>query len=536
MSGAQGRLSWLKSPAVLVGLAGLLATVAVAHFVLGHAYSLYDDAYIYFRYVESTFAGCPLRYSCGDERVEGFTSPLYLALLHGLRVLSPDLPTLSQLLNAGLLVATLILAVDLARRLAGGPAGFAAGMGTLAVLALDHYTLLNSVVGLETALAAMFVTALAHRRATGGHGQGAILVLATLARPECAVLVLLWPVVDRPFAWRQLLWPFVALALVAAARYALFEDVVPNTARAKAGGTAAHFRLGAAYLLDAAVEFPVLWLAPLALLSGVLSKRRASAPTDAGEDRQARANTVARLLLPGTALVALSCLRTGGDTFDYSRFLFPFVPVSTALALGAIAALPRGAWLAAATALILAGRATTAHTIPAQHGFDNVLRYGELGAYLGRTLPGATIATGAIGAVAYTSGNPILDLLGLVDRHIARTGTTVPPERLTKAEIGHERHDADYVLARRPEVIATIMWQRTPFRRGAALDVRLHAEWELVARLRSAPGTYVPFTPEVAPGVHWLLFLRRDVAAELLSRVAPSAGAGPAGASPQDGQ
>jgi hypothetical protein len=58
--------------------------------------------------------------------------------------------------------------------------------------------------------------------------------------------------------------------------------------------------------------------------------------------------------------------------------------------------------------------------------------------------PDALVATNAAGALPYFSDLPTLDMLGLTDRHIARSR----PDR--RQWVGHERGDGAYVLSRRP--------------------------------------------------------------------------------------
>ena len=59
---------------------------------------------------------------------------------------------------------------------------------------------------------------------------------------------------------------------------------------------------------------------------------------------------------------------------------------------------------------------------------------------------GASIAVVPIGAVAYYSKLEVRDMLGLTDRHIARRD----PSGLGQGWAGHEKHDGQYILGRRP--------------------------------------------------------------------------------------
>ena len=261
-------------------LVALAACAAVGRFVAAHYYSLYDDGFIYLRYVQQLHAGCGLRFNCHDARVEGVTSPLFLGLLALGSALSSRWLTLAQVLCALPLAAAIALAaraaagsreVPVAQRAAGA-------LAVLAVLALDDYALLNSVTGLETALGAALVTgaylaARSERYVAAGWCAG----LAFLVRPEAGILVAALPVM--PGARRAgVLGPAWGIVLGATAlRLALFHDVVPNTFWVKSGGSSAHLALGVAYLGRTLRDFPAVLLVLLAPFAPRAGLRRAGA-------------------------------------------------------------------------------------------------------------------------------------------------------------------------------------------------------------------------------------------------------------------
>jgi hypothetical protein len=80
---------------------------------------------------------------------------------------------------------------------------------------------------------------------------------------------------------------------------------------------------------------------------------------------------------------------------------------------------------------------------------DAASRYGRpVGEWLATALPpGSLVATNAAGSIPYWSRLPVLDMLGLTDRHLARSRSDV------HSWIGHERGDAAYVLQRRPAIV-----------------------------------------------------------------------------------
>jgi hypothetical protein len=112
---------------------------------------------------------------------------------------------------------------------------------------------------------------------------------------------------------------------------------------------------------------------------------------------------------------------------------------------------------------------------------DAASRYGRtVGLWLGAHLPpGSLVATNAAGALPYFSDLPVVDMLGITDRRIARRRPDA------RQWIGHERGDGAEVLARRPAVIvfggpegSIEPW---PFRsdQEVAADPRFHADYEL---------------------------------------------------------
>ena len=488
--------------AAAVALAGIW--LAVLKFVVDHSFSLYDDAYIYLRYVDNVHAGCGLRFNCSGDPVEGFSGPLYLLLLVLGRYLTADLEALTQLLGGLTLGAALSVTALTAlqhRMLPGNPAsGLVVLLGSALVLASDHFVLLNSVTGMETSLGCLTV-ALVFRAALGRRPWmlGVALVLAVLARPECLLLVLVLPLM-RWTRRLRLLGPLaVAMLLMVLLRWLLFGDVAPNTYWAKAGGTTRHLALGAEYIVDAARNFPLLLLSPLALL--IPAARR----------------PVAYLLMVAGLWLAFF-LRSGGDTFAYSRLLMPLVPTLTLLGVAGLTRLvtrntDRGArmcWIRRAVVLVFCLTAAVVaihrHQIPAVHGFANVERWKRVGLYLARNHAGRSIATVPIGAIGYFSRLELLDLVGLTCRPVARAGTSVPARLLGRRWIGHERHNTTHVLARKPELIVMSKWRGQPWTDLRQTRAGFYAEWLLLRAIKQGRAPYRLHDARVAPGMHWLMF------------------------------
>ena len=511
----------------MLGAIGVAVVLAVLRFVGQHAYSLYDDAYIYLRYADNLARGCGLRFNCEDAPVEGFTSPLYLALLWLGGRTGVDLETVSQILGAGLLALALCQAVALAARL-GAPWGPGAQVALAAaagfVLAADHDVLLNAVIGLETPLTCVAVAWVAARalapvadpEAAGQRrGLPAAVVLALFTRPECALFVVALPLLlPRGSALARARWlgpVVVGVVALVLARWLIFHDVAPNTYWAKAGGSAAHVRLGLRYVGAVFVDHPLMLAAPLALL--VPSWRR----------------PVFYLLL-GAGFWLAMLVRTGGDTFLYGRLAMPIIPTLVVLGLAGLTAAAaklaetlatRGVtiagWALAALPLLaaigLGTRAAYRHALGPSHGFDNVQRWTAVGQWLRGHHPQVTLAVVPIGAIGYFSRAHVIDLVGLATREVARAGRGVPPEMLAPTWIGHERHNTEWVLAQCPQLIVMTKWGATPFTNLQTARAGFYAEWLLLQEIKSGRAPYELYDAEVAPGVHWLMFRRRaDVA------------------------
>ncbi|MCA9653177.1 MAG: hypothetical protein H6712_33985 [Myxococcales bacterium] len=505
---------WI-TPASWLVVAATLAMLLV--FVAGHSFSIYDDAYIYFRYADDLRDGCGPTFNCGDPPVEGFSSPLFLALLVLGGALGGDVEAWSQVLGPACLAVALGLAIRVpvgrtgaALAIARGP-GLAAAAAVALLLGLDDYVLLNAVSGLETGLAAAVAVALLRavlRREVGATATWS--VVGVLARPELGVLVLLLPVLPWMRRRRAVLGVIGALVLITALRLAIFGDPLPNTYWAKSGGTAVHARLGAEYLAQVLRDFPFVALAPLALLDRAHRREHG-------------------FVLLGALAWGLAFLRTGGDHFAYGRLAFPLVPVLVAQAavglVHATARLEPRPWLRAAAVLLPAlgvgARAQLQHGLAEGHGFANVQRWALVGRWLAEHHPGETIATVPVGAMAHASGLRTLDLVGITSREVARAGGTVPTELMRRNWLGHERHATQWVLDQAPELIVTTKFRAEPWRRLEETRAGFYADWLLLQEIKAGRAPYRIYDAEVTPGVHWLMFRRTADAAPTGPRLPP---------------
>jgi len=428
---------WLFVAAVLVA--------AYALFLQRHFF--HDDAFITLRYVERWLAGKGLTWNDG-ERVEGFSSPAWLAQIALLSLSGIGPPLAARILGLAYALAIVVLWY----RAKVEPAGLLV-MVTIPGFALWTWG------GLETqsfCFWILFALVLIRRMPFELLSLGQVLLLAfaiaamTLTRPEgiavaAACLGAAWPQRrQRAFAI-----PAFFLAVVVASyeafRITYFGDYIATSVRAKALGLPIGERLenAAIYVGKTTPQ----WIAGVLLSLWLLltSAKRKGIPW---------------LLLPLFPLV-LVVFVAGGDHMPGSRFMLAPVAV---LCLAASLAPPSPRRLIRRMTLGLAVAAALWQlTITSRNptGPNPAAAVGEI---VGRTLAatftrGTLIATATAGSVPYFAPSlSFIDTLGLNDRHIASTRpaalspSLLPPESVTDVP-GHRRGDGAYVLSRRPDVV-----------------------------------------------------------------------------------
>ncbi len=431
----------------------LLAAIAImlAHVIAIQPWMV-DDAFIFFRYAENWAGGHGVVYNLG-ERVEGYTSFAWLALLAAGHRLGANTVHLAQVLGIAIAIATLIAVASVYRR--GLATRSAATYAALFLGTCGTFTAWPAS-GMETALFALGLTLFvvlhagavqrgdtARRRDDLARGAlGAVLVMT---RPEGLVVVVL-ACLDfiRRRRTRTALAVAAGFAVVFvpyfAWRWTYYGWPLPNTFYVKAGTTPATLLRGAGYILRfLRATAPLAALAAVAL--AVPRARRSLAPF----------GFAAVVLGVQLAYVVV----VGGDAMPAFRFLAPYVPLLALLAGCAVTALferPRGRWLAASVVLLWG--IGTMRFDPDVHGRIRQDLVAEVGAPVGRWLrqiapPDAVLATNTAGSIPYYSGLRTIDMLGLADEHIAHR--KMPS--MGRGVAGHEKHDGAYVISRHPDYI-----------------------------------------------------------------------------------
>jgi arabinofuranosyltransferase len=430
--------------------------LAVIHMLFYLGWSM-DDPHITFRYVESVAGGEGFVFNPGEAPVEGYSNFLWLLLLLPCRLLlGPDsLMPCAQILGVLCALATGPL-LALAWQRTGPPAKDAGPLWRwlpLHLWALSGPAMLWAVGGLETPLVALLVTC-----ALWGLGErwdadprrapllALVFALLALSRPEGAMFglaffaVTVWGLrrkgTGQIRAWLLALGLFVlALVLYTAWRWWIFGSLLPNTYCAKMGGSLLpRLGRGVAHLGDLILltgGLPVLaWL-------GLWAWRRGAA---------------VRAAALFAVLQILFLVWVGGDWMPAGRFLVPAIPCLLLLGTAGL----RRSWDGVCSVTEKRGiRDLLILVLLVWLGFSlfgerqatrelvRLLRSGELhGPLIEAAIwieqhaePDDTFAGEEAGIIPYLTERRFLDLLGIVDAHLARQPGAM-----------HSKMDVDYVV------------------------------------------------------------------------------------------
>ncbi len=415
-----------------------------------------DDVYISLRYARNWDDGPGPVYNPG-ERVEGYTNFAWTAVLAGLMKLGLPGPPTAKALAELCILATILFAWLLGRRL-GGKDSWAGPAAAWALALSSSITFWGLAGAMEVAPLALTLTAgfylLLGREGADGKGRnrellgaGLLFGLGGLLRPEGSLFTLLgvlyvWP--GREGRLKRLLVYLLPSAVLVGGlevfRLAYYGDWLPNTFYAKTGINGRLLLRGLGYTGGF-----ILSHLPLFLLAAALPWRR-----------------LGRRLAPMLAAVGLYfvyLVLIGGDWMAWRLFvpILPIPAVAAGLGLDRLrklevplrkAALPV---LVAASAgglfLLSASLGEYAHI--AEYRFHETLHL-HTGHWLAKVSdPDDTIAVSSAGIIPWLTGLRAIDMLGLNDRHIAREGIDLGG----RATPGHERYDNDYILDRKPDWI-----------------------------------------------------------------------------------
>ena len=421
---------------VLLGFAALCFVVLTHH----HWQQLCDDAFIPFRYANHVAAGFGPVWNPG-ERVEGYSSPLWLGILVVGRLAGAGLPAFAGVVG----VLNSALCLLLAHRIALGLAqNRMAAAAAAAAASLIYPLYFWAPAGLETAMFTALVTFAAWSLIVPSAWRWALAAaLLGVARPEgpllaCALAVLTVLAhgrsAARPIALALGFAPAVAWFVF---RRAYYGEWLPNTYYAKAtGDLLSRLQAGVLYTLWGLVLLGTValacWMAGMA-------------------DRKVRCSLAFLTVALGMVVVS------GGDWMWHGRMVLPVIPALLAFAVSSVARAPRprrlmvGLGCALVASAFLPSGPRLAQAFSGERMAQTQFQEGTLvpasfatAQFIASHYPAdALVAVNHAGALPFALPNPVLDMAGLSDHHIAHD------------VVGglHHKFDAAYVLSRKPRVV-----------------------------------------------------------------------------------
>jgi len=338
----------------------ILIFVSLASAIVLMSYRPYlgiDDAFIYFVYAKNLAHGHGFVYNVGGERVEGFTSMLWVLICSLFyRLFSENyFRQALVLLNIAMVSFALFRLIDfLDRRFAGRPVSFPSfpSFCLLAILFVVKGYLDWTVMSLlETGLwstCLILITVHLLELCYDPPSQrealvfGPLLLVLVLTRPESLLLGVVFLVIRYLLLWRKnrsfisalkgSLLPMLFFAgtfsCLTFFRLRYFGYPYPNTYYAKVSSSYLYnFKQGFLYFREFVLTYPVYWIPMVMLvvslwvcLRGLLSGRRTVFSF--------RDNELAQICIATISAIALLLpLTVGGDHFALFRIYQPFAPV-----------------------------------------------------------------------------------------------------------------------------------------------------------------------------------------------------------------
>jgi hypothetical protein len=513
-----------------VSLVSLVSILAGVHCLRVFQAAISDDAFILYRYAQHLYEGHGLVWNIGESPIEGFTSLLHVLLLATARSMGVDFLVAGQLLGIAGAVLTCCATAWLGHEVGLGDRRV--GIVAATIVALSPALAAWARGGMETTLfTALLALAMAsavmdNRRGASRIWTAMLFLLAMLCRPEALGILLasvcfdVAPLGNRGRRFRRLgaWWPFWGgLLMLLAWKAVYFGQLLPNTYYAKSGGGASALLAGVIYVLRFLAAYGglnvLLALVPLLLFRTAVRKE-------------------ILYVLCCVVVFFVHVARVGGDYQYFFRYLVPVLPLLAVLtAQGAIAIwdstrefpVPRRV----VASIAVGGLAILQLTLPSLSELrdrpwllwrplrlvnDQDPRFFSRDfEYMGRVLneivpPGKSVAAVAVGAVGYYSERPIVDLLGLNDRIIARL--PIHPSHQTWTT-GHMRGNAAETLRRKPDFIVLPV---RPSESPHALPSKSEqAAYPFVSDLLSSPKFQRLYVPEShpLPDGRWINVYRR---------------------------
>jgi hypothetical protein len=382
-----------------------------------------DDSWIHLHFARNLAEGAGFAYNPGQP-VSGSTAPFWTLLLAAGVLIGGASPVVAKALGVAAAVGAALVVRRAALAFEAPPA--TALVGAIVLLWTGAFAW-GSLSGMEVTVAALLVALALLGLARDATWMTAVAAaLAALARPEAILLVPLLAVARPLSARRALVFAVVALALLApfaAFSYATVGRPLPATAVAKVEGGLLGWLAG---IREPSIvtwvtrprDFGLEWLRwlfqthvllPLAVPGAALAWWRCGRPLG-----------VAALALIAHPLGMALLAPYRGPAFQEGRYSTHLLPIAVVVLAAAVGKAFRPSALSLGAALVAGVVALAPAAERYAWGVQNI---NAMQVHLGRWLDAhtpktATLAVNDIGAIAFFSRRPIIDLMGLVTPEI----------------------------------------------------------------------------------------------------------------------
>jgi hypothetical protein len=509
----------------------LFAFVLIFLIFVAHSFYLSvvaEDAFISFRYANNLVNGFGLVWNIDEPPVEGYTNFLWVIFCSMGLLLNLKLTIFSQLLGILSSVITLIYVYKIGTKILGFKTKIALIPCLLLAVSGPFATWASS--GMETNLFTLFIVCSIYYELNFwlNYNKSSLiflflfLLLAALTRPEGFGFFLILIVLhfikskgnissasSRQLISAALIFFIIPFTVYFLWRFSYFGYLLPNTYYAKTGGCIFQWIRGFAYILYFCLHF-LLPAAPLLIILIWISIEKLKTKALIQEIRLKIKNDIRAyaifVFLSVCLFYSVYIIYIGGDYMAMYRFLVPVLPFVYLL-------LTKCYYILLTSTLNTYRRnftyilliffilGTVVQSTPLdkfifakfirQNGqYQGVLferwhsnRLTLLGKFFNsyKTSHNESIATDAIGAIAYYSGLKVYDYHGLVDPYIAH----LEKENLGKGLPGHEKKDFVYTLSKRPTFL---LFNRDLTKQQAAVPVyperiraTIESEYEIVS-------------------------------------------------------
>jgi len=428
----------------IIGLALLLAGIGFHIYLVSEYNFTQDDAFITFRYAENFIQGNGLVYNAG-ERVEGYTNFLWLQFMIIGRLFGADYVLFSKILGALFGVGTILMIFLIGLKVYNRNY-LLAGLTSI-VLAAVYSFAYWSVAGLETAAFAFMVAATVYFYLTKSSLAASTALLATLLRPEGAlvfgILILYDIIINRKLTkWVMVLIAIYVIPLIPYAifKWSYFGGLLPNPFYAKTSFNYKQLYNGLEYVGQ---FFHHYVLYGLFLVPFLIAFRRW--------------NKSVRFVAFLTLIYTIYIIVIGGDVLKVHRFFVPIIPFFALIMIYGFSEFLKWKPVAIIGAMMIVAWQLYAPTNHVQTYLRNEIGLSAkmeniIGQLKRADRSDFSIAVSTIGLVGYRlMGHTVIDMLGLTDSTIARHPE--PPAKGIKSTWKEANYNSQYLLSRAPDYI-----------------------------------------------------------------------------------